>query len=125
MSKLSIITILFLILSGNACVSEAVQTKKDLKRLLPPVPASFSHTDSAKLIENWTLGMRMYKNNCSSCHGIFGNSKDSIPNFSKQQFDDYKSSFLAGDSTNHAVMAKMTQEELNNVFLFLIDLKRD
>jgi hypothetical protein len=124
MRKFFIIIIPFIIILYNGCVSEAVQTEKDIKRLLPPVPVSFSHADSLRLIRNWTIGMRMYKSNCSSCHGIFGRSKDSIPNFSKVQFDDYKSSYLAGDSTNHAVMAKMTEVELNNVFLFLIDLKR-
>lgn len=109
----------------SSCVSESLQTTRDLQRLLPPVPASFSYDDSVRLIRNWMLGMHLYKNNCSSCHGIFGKSKDTIPNFSKVQFDDYKSAYLAGDSANHAVMAKMTQEELNSVFLFLTDLKRN
>jgi len=109
----------------SSCVSEGLQTTRDLQRLLPPVPSSFSYDDSVRLIRNWTLGMHLYKNNCSSCHGIFGKSKDTIPNFSKVQFDDYKSAYLAGDSANHAVMAKMTQEELNSVFLFLTDLKRN
>ena len=104
---------------------EKAQMQQDIERLLPPVPPSFSHEDSMRLIQNWTLGIRLYKNNCASCHGIFGQSKDTIPNFSKVQFDDYKSAFLAKDSTNHAVMAKMTEEELNDVFLFLIDIKRD
>lgn len=103
---------------------EQLQTQKDIERLLPPVPPSFSRTDSARLIQNWTIGMKLYKSGCSKCHGVFGNGKDTVSNFSKVQFDDYKSAFLAGDSTNHAVMAKMTPEELNNVFLFLIDLKR-
>lgn len=52
-------------------------------------------------------------------------AKTQFPNFSKVQFDDYKSSYLAGDSTIHPVRAKMTEEELNDVFLFLTDLKRD
>lgn len=124
MQKLFITIIFFTIVCNNSCVSEAGQIQKDITRLLPPVPPSFSHVDSSRLIKNWTLGIRLYKNNCASCHGIFGASKDTIPNFSKVQFDDYKSSYLAGDSSNHAVMAKMTEEELNDVFLFLTDLKR-
>jgi len=107
------------------CVSQSVQTKKDIERLLPPVPPSFKHADSVRLIRNWTVGIRLYKQSCASCHGIFGKSKDTIPNFSKVQFDNYKSNFLAGDTANHAVMAKMTEEELQNIFLFLTDLKRD
>jgi cytochrome c len=115
---------LFAMIFYTRCVSERVQTERDLQQLLPPVPASFSKADSARLIANWTLGIKMYKSNCSRCHGIFGNGKDSIPNFSKEQYDEYKTSYLAGDSANHAVISKMTEDELNDVFLFLTDLKR-
>jgi len=118
-----LLVILF-ILAATSCVSEAVQTKRDIENLLPPVPPSFKHSDSVRLIKNWTIGIRLYKHNCASCHGIFGKSKDTIPNFSKVQFDNYKSNFLAGDTANHAVMAKMTEDELQDVFLFLTDLKR-
>ena len=52
-------------------------------------------------------------------------AKTQFPISAKCSFNDYKSAFLAKDSTNHAVMAKMTEEELNEVFLFLIDIKRD
>jgi hypothetical protein len=125
MHKLFTITSLIIIFSITGCVSESVLMQRNIERLLPPVPPSFSHADSVRLIRNWTVGIRSYKNNCASCHGIFGKSKDTIPNFSKVQFDDYKSNFLAGDTANHAVMAKMTEEELNNIFLFLTDLKRE
>ena len=116
--------IISILLVVTSCVSKAVQTKRDIERLLPPVPRSFKHSDSVRLIKNWSIGIRLYRNSCASCHGIFGKSKDTIPNFSKVQFDNYKSNFLAGDTANHAVMAKMTEEELQNIFLFLTDLKR-
>lgn len=124
MRKFYSLIILLIILVATSCVSEAVQTKRDIERLLPPVPPSFKHSDSVRLIKNWSIGIRLYKKTCASCHGIFGKSKDTIPNFSKVQFDNYKTNFLAGDTANHAVMAKMTEEELQNIFLFLIDLKR-
>lgn len=108
----------------HQCTSPKAQTAKDIKRYMPPVPASFSSADSAKLIENWGIGINCYKANCAKCHGIFGNGKDSIPNFSKQEMDDYKSAYLLHDSTNHAVMARMTEDELNNVFLFIMNVKR-
>lgn len=113
------ITILF-----SHCITPKNSTAEDIKMLLPPVPSSFSAADSARLINNWTIGINTYKLNCAACHGIFGDGKDSIPNFSKEQFDDYKSSYLAGDKQNHAVMAKITEEELNNIFLFLTDIER-
>jgi len=118
------LTILFTMILFMQCVSKRVQTQRDLERLLPAIPHTFKPADSARLIANWTIGMRAYKSNCSKCHGVFGDGKDSIPNFSTQQIDRYKTAFLAQDSLNHAVMGKMTEEELNDVFLFLIDLKR-
>ena len=107
------------------CASENVRAEKTIEQLMPPVPASFSSADSARLMANWKLGIKMYKAECARCHGIFYKGKDSIPNFSKQQYDDYMLAFLAGDSTNHAVIAKMTPEEMNAVYLFLTDLKRE
>ena len=124
MRKFYFIAVLFVLFFAAGCVSEGAKIQKSIKELLPPVPPSFKHSDSVKLIKNWTTGIRLYKNTCAACHGIFGKSKDTIPNFSKVQFDNYKSNFLAGDTANHAVMAKMTEEELQNIFLFLIDLKR-
>lgn len=97
---------------------------EDTKRWMPAIPPSFSSKDSARFIANWTLGMKFYKANCANCHGIFGKGKDSIPNFSKEQMDDYKSAHLAADKLNHAVMANMTEDELNAVFLFLTNIKR-
>ncbi len=116
--------ILFSLILFPGCVSEKVQLQRDIQQLLPPIPSSFKHADSIRLINNWTTGIRLYKANCARCHGIFGKGRDSIPDFSKVQYDMYKTAFLAQDSTNHAVMSKMTVEDLNNVFLFLIDLKR-
>jgi len=122
-SLLSLVLFLFLSLLTK-CVVEKDSTATDIKKLMLPVPPSFSAADSARLIANWTMGIKAYKANCARCHGIFGNGKDSIPNFSKEQMDDYKTTFLAGDKRNHAAMSKMTEEELNNVFLFITNIKR-
>ncbi|MCX6210259.1 MAG: cytochrome c, partial [Bacteroidetes bacterium] len=110
----------FLIVS---CVNKLQRETEEINRLLNPVPKSFSYQDSVRLINNYKMGMRFYKANCASCHGIFGKGKDSIPNFTKQDYDDYKTSFLMGDKTNHAVMAKMTEDQLNAVYIFLTGLK--
>src|SRR5215510_12192481 len=116
--------IIFTFVLYNQCATEKDSVNADITRLMPPVPPSFSTADSAKLIENWTLGIRFYKANCAKCHGIFGKGKDSIPNFSKEQMDDYKAAALAQDKSNHAVMSKMTEDELNAVFLFISNVKR-
>ncbi len=110
------------LLSG--CATENTLVQKDMAKYLPPVPASFSAKDSTRLVANWTIGIKSYKANCARCHGIFGKGKDSIPNFSKEQMDDYKATFLAADKLNHAVIAKMTEEELNAVFIFVSNIIR-
>jgi cytochrome c553 len=120
----TVLLLLFTVVVFNKCATEKELVQRDIKRLLPPVPASFSPADSARLLANWTIGIKSYKANCAGCHGIFGRGKDSIPNFSKEQMDDYKSSFLASDKLNHAVIAKMTEDELNAVFLFITNIKR-
>jgi hypothetical protein len=38
--------------------------------------------------------------------------------------DDYKATFLAVDKLSHAVIAKMTEEELNAVFIFVSNIIR-
>ena len=124
MFKVAIPACILFFLLLTRCAAEKDSTASDIKRLMLPVPPSFSSTDSSNLIANWTIGIKSYKANCARCHGIFGKGKDSIPNFSKEQIDDYKTTFLAGDKRNHAVMSKMTEEELNNVFLFISNVKR-
>lgn len=99
--------------------------EKYRKKWMPPVPASFSPADSVRFIKTWTLGLKFYRSNCSKCHGIFGKGKDSIPNFSKEQMDDYQGAALANDKANHAAMSNMTQDELNAVFIFLTNIRRE
>lgn len=115
------ITVLSLL---TACVSEKKFADNVIKTRLPKVPWMFPAKDSAELIARYRNGIIMYKENCSGCHGVFGKPKDSIPDFSIVELHNYKTSFLAGDKKNHAVMAKMTETEMNNVLRFLIDLKR-
>ena len=118
------LSVIFVAILFYHCGTPKDTIADDIKRLMPPVPPSFSSSDSAHLIENWTIGIKFYKANCAKCHGIFGKGKDSIPNFSKEQMDDYKANFLAGDKKNHGVMSQMTEDELNAVLLFITNLKR-
>ncbi|MBK7854756.1 MAG: c-type cytochrome [Bacteroidetes bacterium] len=64
-------------------------------------------------------GKEMYKNHCSSCHGIFTGGKEGMPNFSEQEVEEYKIKAAMKDSTNHAVAASLTQDNLAEIFMFL------
>jgi|CXWJ01.1.fsa_nt_gi cytochrome c5 len=64
-------------------------------------------------------GKDMYKKNCSVCHGIFTGGKEGMPNFSEQEIEEYKIKAAMKDSTNHAVAASLTQDNLAEIFMFL------
>lgn len=69
-------------------------------------------------------GRELYKIHCAECHGIFKRGKDNIPNFSKEQFDNYNARFLSGDPTNHAVAKKLSVDQMNAIVMFLRYKKR-
>ena len=83
------------------------------------IPATLSKENREKLITILDRGKELYKANCSECHGIFTQGKDSIPNFTNQQIDNYSSRFMRKDPKNHAVVIKMTGDQLNSVLTFL------
>lgn len=83
------------------------------------IPDNYPPARRAQLMEACEKGEVLYKANCSGCHGIFAKAKDSIPDFSIIQIDNYGARFLRGDPTIHAVARKMSQEQLDQVLVFL------
>ena len=83
------------------------------------IPANYPEARRQQLIGIFEKGKELYRINCSGCHGIFSKGKDSIPNFSEVQFDNYSARFMNGDPLNHAIIRKMSQEQLNQVLTFL------
>ncbi len=83
------------------------------------IPAEIPAARREQLIGLFYKGQVLYKANCSQCHGIFAKGKDSIPNFTAIQIDNYGAKFMNGDPLNHAVARKMSQEQLNEVLTFL------
>ena len=83
------------------------------------IPADYPEARRRQIAEIFERGKELYKIHCAECHGIYGKGKDSVPSFNTDQFDNYKARFLMADPRNHAVMAKMNGEQLDQVFLFL------
>ncbi len=79
----------------------------------------------ALLIERYSKGKVLYRRHCAECHGIFQAGRDSVPNFSRVQLDNYNSAWLRGDPKNHMVAARMSQEQVTCVLVFLETRKRD
>jgi len=119
----NILFLLAITLMVISCKSEEKWLNKQIAYWLPEMPSHYSATDSLKTIQAWKVGIRSFQRNCAECHGVFTKGKPDVPNWGKESFDDYNNAFLAGDTTNHAVLAKMTPKELDAVFLFLMDLQ--
>ena len=90
------------------------------KKIEYNLPETVSAENREIILGRLEKGKVLYKLNCSSCHGIFTKGKDSIPNFTKDQIDNYRSAVLmANDKKNHAVATKMSPQQLDYIILFL------
>lgn len=83
------------------------------------IPPTVSNEYKIALQERLDKGKDLYKIYCSDCHGIFSKGKDSIPNFSLQQIDNYNALFVKQDVKSHAVARKLSQEQIDYILTFL------
>jgi len=83
------------------------------------IPPNFPEERKAQLIDIFNKGKKLYKANCSECHGIFTQGKDQVPNFTNTQLDNYSARFLRRDPKNHAVVMQMSPEQMNEILTFL------
>ena len=83
------------------------------------IPDNTSDFRRKVLIARLDKGKELFKQNCSECHGLFKKGKDNIPNFTNAQIDNYSARFMRRDPKNHAVMAKMSTEQLDETLSFL------
>lgn len=84
------------------------------------IPEHVAQQTRTALIERAEKGKVLYRLHCSSCHGIFTKGKDSIPNFTGIQIDNYHTTALIGiDPRNHAVAKKMSPEQVDYIVTFL------
>ena len=84
------------------------------------IPSHVTQINRELLIAKAEKGKILYKLHCSGCHGIFTKGKDSIPNFTKTQIDNYHVTALIGiDARNHAVAQKMSSEQIDQIITFL------
>lgn len=78
-----------------------------------------------ELMSHLEAGKKLYKVHCGKCHGVFTKGKKDIPNFSRVQLDNYNSNFLKKDPKNHAVAAKLSKDQMNDIIIFLTFIKKD
>jgi mono/diheme cytochrome c family protein len=90
------------------------------KKVKYDIPDHVTAANRELLIAKAEKGKVLYGLHCSACHGIFTKGKDSIPNFTKVQIDNYHAAALIGiDARNHAVAKKMSSEQVDQVMTFL------
>jgi mono/diheme cytochrome c family protein len=83
------------------------------------IPANYPEARKKELIAIFEKGKVLFKDNCSQCHGVFTRAKESVPDFSVTQIDNYSSKFLRRDPRNHAVAMSMSPDQLNEILIFL------
>lgn len=84
------------------------------------IPDHVGEQTRTALIERAEKGKVLYRIHCSNCHGIFTKGKDSIPDFTNIQIDNYHTTALIGiDPRNHAVAKKMSPEQIDYIVTFL------
>lgn len=111
MKKQVILSVVIISIALAQCV-----TQKGPAYVVPDEVTGKSRENLVAMLE---YGQKLYKLKCAKCHGIFTKGKDSIPNFSKTQLETYAAAALMDDPTNHAVIQKMTQDDLDMVIQFL------
>lgn len=94
------------------------------KKITYNLPPDITEQQKKELMIVLGDGKKLYKENCDACHGIFSNAKDSMPNFSQKQFDNYKTGFILRDKKNHAVAKNLSPRELDAILTFLTYYKR-
>ena len=83
------------------------------------IPDEYTGETRTNMIAMLESGQKLYKINCSRCHGIFTKGKDSIPNFSKTQIENYQTSVIMDDPKNHSVVQKIRPYDLDLILQFL------
>ena len=91
------------------------KTQKKTEYYIPP---DVAQENRVIFIERFQKGKVLFKINCSDCHGIYSKGRDSVPNFTKQQIDNYTALILAKPK-DHAVIKKISQEQLDYILTFL------
>lgn len=106
-----------LILLVSFCI--AFTECKHQKETAYYIPDEYTGQTRANFIAMLENGQKLYKLHCAGCHGIFTKGKDSIPNFSKTQIENYAASALSDDPKNHSVAKKIRPYDLDLILQFL------
>lgn len=83
------------------------------------IPADLDKDTRSSFTEYLDHGHELYKEFCSSCHGIHGKGKENIPNFTNAQLDMYAAKFKIQTTPVHGFVNQLSYDELENILNFL------
>jgi hypothetical protein len=83
------------------------------------IPSHYGVQARENAIDWFEKGKILYKVDCAGCHGIYKKGKDSVPNFTKIQIDNYNAMYIKGDPKNHSVASKLSPDQLYYILTFL------
>ena len=89
------------------------------KKVEYDIPSHYTPQARENAIAWFEKGKILYKEDCAGCHGIYKKGKDSVPNFTKTQIDNYNAMYIKGDPKNHSVAANLSPEQLYYILTFL------
>ncbi len=89
------------------------------KKVEYDIPSHYGKQARENAINWFEKGKILYKVDCAGCHGIYKKGKDSVPNFTKTQIDNYNAMYIKGDPKNHSVASKLSPEQLYYILTFL------
>jgi mono/diheme cytochrome c family protein len=89
------------------------------KKVEYDIPSHYGKEARENAIDWFEKGKILYKVDCAGCHGIYKKGKDSVPNFTKTQIDNYNAMYIKGDPKNHSVASKLSPDQLYYILTFL------
>jgi len=106
-------TVLIILIFIAAINSSQAQKKNEY-------PAdSVSEASRKAFSKNFTQGKILYNLTCAKCHTVKDGRKEIIPDFSLPQLLDYEMRFYYPEHQDRLTDAKLADEELNQIIVFL------
>jgi hypothetical protein len=98
----------------------ACKTREKITYDLPP---GMSLSDTKYVMDDLETGRILYKDHCSTCHGIFGKAKPGVPDFSVYRVDNNLEKRMrwavTKDPISHKITFEMMPEEVNQAMGFI------
>ena len=84
------------------------------KKVAYQIESHVTEENRVLFIERAEKGRILFREHCSGCHGVFAKAKDSVPDFTHHQIDNYNARAIA-QSGSHTTARKLSGEQLDYI----------